>query len=189
MAKDPDVEVGQLVPYAPRSRKSLEITSRALNLRSPPTGVVVAQPASSVVASLVRSRTRRGKTETHTYQVTDGMLYAGLGLFFLFELDKFVSAWAGSVGADLAGLNPINWIQNGMNSVTAMDQIKSAEQQAANAAKKVAQTPPTATTPSNVGYVAGLKLGAPGWASFWEGLAAQVRSDFQQHKLEPPPTG
>ena len=181
-----DRDEGQLVPYAPRSPKERAETSRALNLKNPPAGVVMAQPASSVIASWVETKTKRRKTDTHTYQLTDGVVFAGLGILFLYELDKAVTAWAGSLGADLSGLNPSNWVAAGLNAGTAMDIIKQAEQEA----QKTSPTPPpskkSSGSGSNVGYVVGKKVGAQSFDQFWANLFGGVREDFKKHPFGGP---
>ena len=181
-----DVEPGQLVAYRPRSRATLEKTSSALDLAVPPTGVQVATPASGAIWTRVQTRRRRGKTESRAFAVTDGMVYAGLGLLALYELDKAVSAWGGSLGADLSGINPLNWAAAGFNAASAASAIKAA-------AAKAAESPPVATSPgtgspgSNVGYVANSKLGGPEWQAFWADLGARVDAAFRGHRLEIPP--
>lgn len=180
-----DRDAGQLVEYAPRSKRELARTSQALNLRQPPAGVTVAQPMSSAIWSHVETRTKRGKARTTSIQVTDGLVLAGLGVLFLYEVDKAVSAWAGNLGADLAGLNPLNWVTNGLNAASAMDSIKSA----ASAVAQAASAPPVASSPgvsgSNVGQVVDRRLGGGALGSLLSGLWTDVR----EHKLEIPPTG
>lgn len=187
-----DVEPGQLVPYAPRSRRVRQETARALNLANAPTGVEVATPAAGQIWARVTTRRRRGKTESSSYALPEGLIFAGLGILALYEIDKAVSAWAGSLNADLQGLDPLNWLKAGMNAQTAMVNVKAA---AAAAAEQAATAPPVASSPppqhsggggSNVGQVAGAKLGAANWDDFWATLGSSLRKDFQKHPFGGP---
>ena len=187
-----DQEPGQIVPYRRRSRKTLEETSRVLNLETAPTGVAVATPASGQIWTRITTRRRRGgRSESHGLAITDGMVFAGLGLLGLYELDKYVSAWAGNIGADLQGLNPVNWVTNGLNAQSAMAAVKAAAAAAAAAPPPTATSPPVPSPPSssgsNVGYVAGQRVGASGWDQLWASMATTLERDFRQHRLEVPP--
>jgi len=184
-----DRDEGQIVEYAPRSPRQLARLRQELNLANPPTGIVPAAPLSASVLSWAESRTRRGKTVTKAYQLTDGAILAALGVLAIYELDKAVSAWAGSLGADLQGLNPLNWLVSGANAQTAMADLKAA-------AAAAAANPPTASSPgaggssggggggSTVPSIVADRLDAQQWDLVWQRAWAQLRG----HRFEIPPT-
>ncbi len=179
-----DRDQGQIVEYAPRSKGELAKLRKQLNLDKPPAGVGLAQPASGAIWSHVETRLHRGKARTTTLQLTDGALLAGLGVLFIYELDKGISAWAESIGADLQGINPLNWLSSGMNAAQAAVNVRAAQQ----AAQEAAQNPPVAKAPSsggssNVPQVVQDKLHTNAWNDFW----SSAWEALAHHRLEIPP--
>lgn len=122
--------------------------------RFPPAGVSVAQSLGGEIWSRVTTRQRGRKVVTEKAAITGGLLGAGIALLALYEADKAVTGWLGSIGADLSAVNPLNWLQSGLNAAAAQQ----AGQSAAQAAAEAAASGPSSPRPSSVSTTCGCGL-------------------------------
>ncbi len=111
---DPDAGDYRALASSPEAARSVRRASRF-----PPPGVTVSQSLGGEVWSRITTRHRGRKVTTEKVAVTGGLLGVGLGLLALYEADKVVSGWLGSIGADLSAVNPMNWLASGFNAAAA----------------------------------------------------------------------